>query len=216
MNRAAMLSELREVLDDVYVPFSWTDSTLLGGLSEGQDKFCEETGYFTDIANFTLTLQTDIAIYAIPDRIIQLVDIWDGTRKLTKIRVGEVYSAGDAEPSGVPTHWRTDQATGFINLYPTPTSEENGDILVLQVWRYSQDDLADDSIEPEIPGRFRRACIEWAAHKALEHFGTDKQSHTKAMGHLRSFGNYVLAGKTALERIQNQEVYIGTAPEYRT
>jgi len=214
MNRARMMVELLEVLNDSTVDGIWRETTLWGYLAEGQDKFCEKTGYFKDISNFTLTLQTDVAVYAIPDRIIQIMDIWNGTQKLVKIPTGDIYYGEGI--SGVPTHWDTDRETGFIKLYPTPTSDENGDTLLLQVWRYSQNDLAEDGNDPEIPGRFQRACIEWAAFKAFSQHDMEQEDPIDAGKHRDLFRGYVKDGKKALKRYQNIEVRIGTDPAYRT
>ena len=229
-----MLAELRYVLNAVGTNRSWLDTTLEGYLSEGQDKFCEETGYFRDITNFTLTLQTGVAVYDIPDRIIQILDIWDGLRKLSKILTGSaaVYYDDSTFPfytdaTGNPTMWMTDEETGVIKLSPTPTVTENGKVLVLQVWRYSLYDLAGDGpvpegggvappAVPEIPSRFQRACIEWACYKAFNHHDTETQDPVKAVDHLNSFNAYVSDGIKALRRYQNQETRVGSDPAYRT
>ena len=233
MTRGDMLVELQEVLGESNIPYgSWEEITLLRYLAEGQDKFCEQTGFFTDLTNFTLTLQTGIAVYAIPDRVIQVLDIWDGTRKLGKVRTGNIYTTQDAlygytEETGVPTHWQTDLATGSIQLFPTPTAAENDEVFLLQVWRYSLYDLAGTGAvpegggaappaAPEIPPRFQRACIEWAAHKALIHHDLDTQDKVKSDDHLRFFNGYVADGRTALQRLHNQETRIGSDPAYRT
>jgi hypothetical protein len=228
MNRAEMLNELREVLNDSSHNSAWLTATLLGYLAEGQDKFCEETGYFTDISNYTLTLQTGVAMYAFPDRIIQLIDIWNGTKKLSKIFTGEEYDANGYgwSGTGVPTQWRTDKETGFIALSPTPTVAENGTILTLQVWRYSRYDLAGvgaepvgggtaPPAEPEIPSRFHRACIEWAAYKAFNHHDMETQDPVKAKDHLDAFRMYVADGRRSLIRRQNIESRVGTNAAYR-
>lgn len=221
MNRATMLSELREVLNDSATNGLWLESTLLGYLAEGQDVFCEKTGYFTDITTHTITLATNTAVYAIPARIIQVLDIYNGRIKLGKILPDDVTYLGnewyfDPNRTGMPTHWRTDKATGSIELTPTPTATENGTIFTLQVWRYSEDALDDTDKEPEIPARFRRACIEWAAYKAFNHHDMEEQDPIKAADHLRAFNAYVREGKIALQRIQNMETRVGTAPAYRT
>ena len=232
MTRAEMLAELRSVLNDSTTNGKFAEARLLRFLAEGQDKFCEETGYFTDLANFKLTLQTGVAVYAIPARVIQILDIWDGTRKLAKVSTGNIYTTQDAlygytEATGVPTHWQTDLATGSVQLFPTPTAAENGDLLVLQVWRYSQYDLAGDGAvpegggdapdaEPEIPSRFHSACVEWAAYKAFNDHDMETQDPVKAADHLASYRLYVADGRAALQRIQNQETRIGTCPAYRT
>lgn len=234
MTRAEMLAELKYVLGESNIAYgSWADATLEGYLAEGQDKFCEETGYFRDISNFTITLQTDVAVYAVPDRIIQVLDIWDGLRKLGKVLTGnETYSYDSGFPFntdavGVPTMWATDEETGVIKLSPTPTSAENGRTLVLHVWRYSLYDLAGDGAvpegggdappaSPEIPSRFQRACIEWAAHKALVHHDLDSQDKVKSQDHLKSFMDYVADGITAFRRGHNIDTRVGISPAYRS
>lgn len=214
MTREEMLTELVDVINDSLTDGIWARTTLLGYLAEGQDKFCEQTGYFTDLTNFSITLQTDIAVYAIPDRVIQILDIWDGAHKLYKVLQGEVYS--EAIVVGKPSRWQTDQETGIIKLAPTPTADEDGDTLVLQVWRYSQTDLADSDGEPEIPSRFQRACIEWAAYKAFMHHDMEAQDPVKAADHKAAFRDYVKDGTLALRRYQNQETRVGSDPAYRT
>lgn len=227
MTRAEMLAELRDVLNAAGVDTTWTDTQLLGYLSEGQDVFCERTGYFTDISNFSITLQTGVAAYAIPARVIQILDIWNGSVKLKKVETNEVNSITEAAATGLPSMWQTDRETGVITLWPTPSADYNGDTFVLQVWRYSQYDLAGDGAvpegggpapdaEPEIPSRFHRACIEWAAYKAFNHHDIEKQDPVKASDHLMSFRLYVDDARVALRRVMNIETRVGSNPAYRT
>jgi len=217
-----MLAELLEVLNDAGVDGQFTTSTLYGYLSEGQDKFCEETGYFTDLSSFTLTLVEDIAVYDIPDRTIQIMDIWDGARRLQKVPTGNTIESTESfgpfspDTPATPSMWRTDQETGIITLIPAPAAADAGTVLALQVWRYSLYDLAEDGKNPEIPGRFHRACIEWASYKAFNHHDMETQDPVKAADHLASFKDYVKDGKKQLQRYQNQETRVGTAPAYRT
>lgn len=221
MNRTQLMTELLEVINDSEVNGIWTPTTLWGYLAEGQDKFCELTGYFKDNSNYTITLQTGVALYDIPDRAIEIIDIWDGTRKLVKVPTNDRYIGDwDTLTTGDPGYWETDTETGVIKLYPTPTAAENGDIFTLQIWRYSRYDLADTdatpAIDPEIPGRFQRAIICWAAYKAFSHHDMEEQDPVKADDHLKMFGSYVRDGKVALKRYQGQEVRVGSDPAYRT
>lgn len=226
MTRDEMLAELRDVLNVPGANVTWKDTTLLGYLSEGQDVFCEKTGYFVDFSNFTITLQTDIANYAIPDRVYQLMHIWDGSRRLGKIPYGVEPSFSDwplpiDTEEGTPRYWRTDNETGVITLYPTPTADDNGDIYQLQVWRYSRYDLAgkngdDEDAQPEIPSRFQRACIEWAAYKAFDHHDMEAQDPVKAADHLDNFKMYVNDAKSAMRKSHNIETRVGTSSAYRT
>lgn len=309
MTRAEMLAELRKVLDDeVTTNLAWTDATLLGYLAEGQDKFCEETGYFVDKTNFSITLIAGTRIYDIPARVIQILEVWDGTRKLEKLDTGEVF--GGSIENGDPSEWTTDQETGSIEFDRAPSTDEAGDKFVLRVWRYSlypldrisstitlagtlhagdvitatvNDvaysytvlgtegtlsavatalaaviDAATDlvstasgqvisiasaeydtsttttvavtgagatvtataadsySAAPEIPSRFHRACIEWAAFKALSHHDMDYQDKGKAGDHLGAFKMYINDGHAFFRKYHNIETRVGTDPAYRT
>jgi len=315
MTRAEMLAELREVIHDTTLSVGWGDAVLVGYLAEGQDKFCEETGYFRDATNYTVTLQTDTARYDISDRIIQVLHVWDGMRRLGKIHDDRVVSNDDwpatiSVTAGLPTHWRTDKETGAIEFYPTPTSDYDERVMTLQVWRYSRYPLdrmsstitltgslhAGDvitatvngavysyavlgsegslsavaaalaavidastdlvatasgqvvavsallpevststttvvsgegatvtataadvySASPEIVNRLQRACVEWAAYKALMHHDSETQDPIKASEHLAAFNAYVLDGIRQFRRKHNQETWVGTDPAYRT
>ena len=222
MTRAEMLAELRKVLDDeIAANLAWTDATLLGYLAEGQDKFCEETGYFIDKTNFTVELEEGTRIYDIPARVIQILEIWDGTRKLAKLDTGEVFD-GTIE-TGDPAKWTTDQETGSIEFDRAPSTDEAGDEFVLRVWRYSLYALDNNDVdgegtdaEPEIPSRFHRACIEWAAFKALSHHDMDYQDKGKAGDHLGAFKMYINDGHAFFRKYHNIETRVGTDPAYRT
>lgn len=145
MTLLQLLAELRLVVDDtVSGDYAWSDATLSGYLAEGQDKFCEDTGYFRDSTNYTVTLQTGVATYDLSDRFIQLIQVWDGYRRLGKI-VADGPAAFDDWPTtfdtsatGLPAYWRTDKSTGVLELYPAPTVYYNGRVLTLQAWRYSR------------------------------------------------------------------------------
>lgn len=223
MTRAEMLAELREVIDDTVVPYAWSDVRLLAYLAEGQDKFCEDTGYFRDASSHNLTLVAGTSSYAIPDRVIQVMDVMDGSTRLGKFEEADrgeaqtpLHSVADIAQSGRPCAWQTDRETGSITLYPTPSADTAGEIFSLRVWRYSTDALNDTGAEPEIPARFQRACVEWAAFKAFTHHDQEKQDKIKASDHLVEYRMYVSDGVVALRRCQGQEIRVGAAPAYRT
>lgn len=228
MNREQMLTELNEVLNNSNLNGAFNEPTLIGYLSEGQDKFCEETGYFVDITNYSLTLAANTALYAVPARTIQVLNIWDGTKRLGKILPGTPEALDEwpldfgTQPTGRPNRWQTDQTTGFIKLTPTPTAAEAGVVFPLHVWRYSRYELSGDgatagvAATPEIPGRLQRACIEWAAYKSFMHHDMETQDPVKAADHLAAFNGYVSDGKRAFDRAHNVEVRVGSNPAYRT
>ncbi len=213
MDRDTMLARLRAVIDDVVSSYNWSDATLLTALAEGQDVFCEETGFFRDKTTHTITLETGTRIYAIPDRIIQVLDIWDGLRKLEKM---DADSSITSVASGDPAAWRTDYETGKIEFDREPTATENGDSFALYVWRYSATALDAGNAEPEISSRFHQAPIEWAAHILLDDHDMDYGDAKKAADHGKNFWRYVKAGQRAMRKYHNIETRVGTAPAYRT
>jgi len=221
MTRAELLAELRIVLDDEATPYGWADATLTNYLAEGQDVFCERTGYFRDSANYSLTLIDGTAIYDIPDRVIQILDIWDGGRRLKKDLTGRLGDE-DATAETSPSRWNTDKTTGSIHLWPTPVTADDGDSYTLQVWRYSVYDLAGDgAVEgvaavPELPARLQRANIEWAASKAFRHSDLELNDKAKAKEHENAFNDYVGSGIAMFRRTHNMETRIGSDPTYRT
>jgi len=223
MTRAEMLAELREVVDDTVAPYAWSDARLLVYLAEGQDKFCEDTGFFTDRANYSITLVAGTEGYALDERVIEVMDVWSGATKLGKFEERDrtelpstwfPYTTSSA--TGLPQCWQTDRETGYITVYPVPTAAEAGTVLTLRVWRYSRYALDATGIEPEIPARFQRACVEWAAFKAFTHHDQEKQDKIKASDHLNEYRMYVSDGVIALRRFHGQDTSVGTAPAYRT
>lgn len=228
MTRAEMLAELRELIDDTTSTHQfWSDTRLLAYLAEGQDKFCEDTGFFRDKSNFTIELETGVSTYDIPDRVIEVIDIFDGNVKLGKILTGTaevVYPdwSEAVETTGRPRYWRTDNDTGMIELSPTPTADENEELYTLLVWRYSLYDLAGYgatpgvAAEPELRSQLQRACICWAAYKAFSHHDAESQDPVKAKEHLDDYREYVYRGKLAFNRLHNIETRVAPNQIYAT
>lgn len=221
MTRAEMLAELNDVLHNAASGGAWSDPRLLGYLAEGQDKFCEETGFFTDISNYTITAVADQANYDIDERIIEVLDIFNGATQLGKFDESDrtrVENVGKSTVLSVETgnsySWQADRETDSITLYPTPGDSFAGTTLTLRVWRYSRNYLASSGAEPEIPVRFHRACIEWALFKALNHHDMEAQEPTKAQDHLDMFWNYVADGKAALVRKHSRQMRVTGNPLY--
>jgi hypothetical protein len=224
MTRAALLAELRKVIDDESTRPKWEDPILLAYMAEGQDVFCEETGFFSDVSTYTLTTTAGLAIYDISDRIIEVKSIWWGTNRLGHIqeedktnteRRSEVFDVSGS----YPYWWQADQETGLITIYPTPT--ESDLVFQLRVWRYPLFALDSDDVdgegtpaEPELHPTLQRACVEYAAFKALEFHDTEMSDRKSSADHLDSFNWYVSRGRRALRRRQSNETAIKLSPAY--
>jgi hypothetical protein len=225
MTRGEMLAELRTVLDDESGRPKWGTSLLLGWMAEGQDIFCEETGYFVDFTSHTLDTVVDQSLYSIPDRTIQVLNIWNGNVKLAHVQeYMKTYPAQSNQSitfnpdSQTPYAWQADQESGAITLIPTP---QEAITLNLHVWRYPEFSLDDTDVdgsgtdaEPEIPARFHRACIEYAAYKAYSNHDAETGDTMSAKDHYAMFRQYVSAGKKARRRFISRETKVGGNSAY--
>lgn len=228
MDRAELLAELQKVLRETVFDAAWGDTTLTRYLAEGQDVFCEKTGFFREFGNAldNITLVEDQQVYAIPrvDRIISVLGIWNKTTRLGKFQETDrpVQSLPDWNPGqvvpreGVPTSWQTDRTTGQITFNSIPKAIDAGTVLTGFVWRYSTTDYNTALTAPELPQRFRFAMVEWACWKALSHHDKEQQDKIKAQDHKDNFDEYVRDGKRYMRRFQGIESRVGTSPAYRT
>lgn len=220
MTTTEALAELKTVLRETTYDAAWGDTLLTSYLAEGQDKFCEGAGFFQDFSTNKITLVEDQVLYSIPSRVIQVLDIWNGTKRLGKFMEQDRSSirhtwnpTESIQRTGSPLSWQTDRTTGFINFDSAPTADQAGNELEVFVWRYSATDLsATDVIE--IPDAFHRALIEYAAFKALSHHDMEQQDKVKALDHFSEFKVYLRDGKRAMRRYHGVETRVGTDQSY--
>lgn len=217
-----MLAELKSKLRETVTDPAWGDTRLLAWLAEGQDEFCEQTGFFVDNSTLSITLVAGTASYAIPDRVIQIYDIFDGTRKLGKFQEADRPAASsdwnpstDPTTNNTPTAWQTDRETGYITFDNTPTAADDGDVYNIRAWRYSAEDLDDTDVEPEIPRRFHWAPIEWACYCALSgDHDMEKDDPVKGAAHLQKFNILARKGKRYMRRFHGINTSITPNPVY--
>lgn len=227
MDRSRMLQELDEVLDDTGCQHTaWSASAKLGYLEEGQEKFCEDTGFFVDNTNFSVTTVPGQAVYEVDPRIISILGIYDGARRLAMrpLRLQEAGAenyqlAFNYESNSSLEAYQPDLEAGLITLLGTPRDERT---LRLRVWRYPMFALSNDDIDgagtpasPELPNRLQRACIEWAAFKCLSHHDREQQDPVKAADHLALYTGYVSDGKKYLRRLRGEVVDVRPNPVYQ-
>jgi hypothetical protein len=226
MTRLEMLKELKSILRETSVDAAWGDTLLLSYMAEGQDKFCEETGYFLDNTTFTITLVEGQKAYALDERIIQVRQVMNGTTQLGKFQesdrtVQDFFAQEFPSENASPYAWQQDQATGYITFYTAPLAADAGTELTLRVWRYpiyrldnNDVDDAGTNAEPEIPFRFHRAPIHWAAFRALTHHDFEQEDNIKASDHRGIFDDIVRNGRTHFENQHNRRHGISPSPIY--
>lgn len=211
MTRAELLYEARFVIDDAVEPFMVSDDTLLRWLSEGQDKFCERTGYFRDASTYSVTTVADTKSYAISDRIVELHTILraDGS-EVPRKRMSDLITY--AEQTGEPVFWFSDDETGKISFYPTPDAEY---VYTLTCHAMPSKPLnaktnGTCTEDPAIPERFHSALIAWAGFKFYSVHDQEIQDQKKAADHYGEYRLLVSEGRSAYTTIHGTEA--GLAP----
>lgn len=206
MTTAEMLAELREVLADELPSYGFKDKTVLGYLNEGQEKFCEDTGFFTDTSTFTSPTEVGKASYPLDARIIRVNDVFVGGRQLLKF---SGFRAGGSALE--PTLWRTDADSRVLTVWPTPETVVS---LSIHAWRYPLAEMRG-AAGPEIPKRMHRACIEWAAFKCYGHHDIELAGTSEALKHKGEYRAYVLEGRVLKRNLDSEQIEVGTNPCYQ-
>ena len=219
MTKKEIRAELRLVIDDIEEPFGWSNNTLDGYLDEGMDKFCEDTGFFVDFQNYSITTESGVADYEFDTdgRIIEVLEVWSAATGVRLSQFGE-----NDRPTFVPTidaqqttpyMWQTDQTTGMLTLYPTP-----GEVAVFnfRVWRYARTSFLAmaETATPEISKRFHRAFIEYAAFKAYMHHDRERANLPKASDHLAQYKMYAHDGRKAFQHLRGTHPHCAPNPLY--
>lgn len=229
MTRAEMLAELQGVVNISASGGLLSDAQLLAYLAEGERKFCEQTGFFTDFYNFQVVTEVGAADYLIDERIIEIDGLYEAAttrwlgRTTETLRRELAYGYSDQFPitlsddTSDTSYWQADRESGVLTLFPTPTTVRT---FKMRVWRYplvTLDHKTGGSYdgEPEIHYNFHRAPIEWASFKVLSHHDMEMQDPVKAADHLAIFQQYAREGAAAFRRLTNHEVLLAPDQAYR-
>jgi hypothetical protein len=200
------LGRLKKVLYESDYDGAWGDETLVSYLSEGQDRFCEDTGLIID-PNISFQTEAGVDSYALPSYVKRVLDVHINGLPLTQYdaKHGNVthHHLGTNALTGdvMPAFYRTDWAPGYITLTSTPRDVYT---VNLRVWRYPKRTF-EDCERFEIPARFHMACIEWAAYKALNHHDMELQDPIKGRDHYGNYMMYVARAKEWLHQLRGQK-----------
>lgn len=216
MTRAEMLARFRKLVDDTVVPYALSDADALNLLAEGEDILCEETGFFLDFTNYTITTVVGTNKYALDARIIEVRDIWDGSRRLLNIQecdrpmnVGDDYSTAISSPDVY--HWQADRESGYITFYETPTSVKT---YTMHVWRRPRTRLDATLGEPTLPVSLQAGCMEWAAYQYYSIHDLEMENKGRGEEHYARFRQYVSKGKREFHRVHRTNIYLAPSSLY--
>lgn len=154
MTRTELIAELRDVIDDTVAPYGWSDLRLVSWLAEGQDRFCDQTGFWADKNTYTIITVLNQLDYAIPTRVVSLRSVWDGERELIDGATNQTLII-TGEPQR-PLRYRTDLQTGMITLLEPPLA---GIVLTLRVHRRSKSPLRRKSSSITLAGAFHTGDV---------------------------------------------------------
>jgi hypothetical protein len=217
MKKKELRTEFRKVIDDYIQPYGWDDTIVDAYLSEGMDALCEDTGFFIDFSNYTISTLANVASYPfnIDGRIIEVLEVWNA---VTNVRLSQFDESDRPDlvpiwdsPATVPFSWQCDQESGHITMYPTPGVD--GSVFKLRVWRYERIpfESLDEEDSPLIPATIHRGIIEYAAFKAYMHHDREQANMPKASDHKALYDTlYVPRGKRLFQR--QRATHIRCAP----
>lgn len=214
MTRDQLLAEFRELVDDkAGPPYAWTDLRAFAWMSEGQDEFCKETGFFRDSQSYIITTAAGVQDYPLDPRIIEVEEVWDGLRRLNKFNQGQRprVMTPEENPNQLPWNWQTDKSTGVLTLFEPPLA---GLILNLHVWRKSKRSFVTRDLPLEIFEDFHLAVVEYAAAKAFGDHDRERQDPVKAKDHMANFYAYCARGRKAYVRIMGAPMKVAPNTHY--
>ena len=211
MTRSEMLKELTDLLADTAGADSdrlATNTRKLAYLSEGQEQFCEDTGFFMDATTFTIPTVAGTATYAVDNRVIKVMGVSIGGAELIHFQHVDRPSLFGDSPSVVearPAYWQMDEQTDQLRVYPVPNEVYT---LTLRAWRFPLTSI-EEGADPELPSTLQRACIEWAAYKILNHHDAELRNKAKATEHYDAYQMYVDRGIKHFRRRKGTQSFMG-------
>lgn len=205
MNLGELLAETRTELDDKEFDgrdVFWSDTRLVSLLNEGQDVFCEETGFIQDSSSAaaTITGVADTQRYSLHPSIILVRRVeLDGYPLVPLVYAQQEDPLWDADMipeyrATSPVRWRSDKDSGKIEFVGTVQA---GQEFNLSVWRRSLLQLRINNLygKPEIPVRWHSALMEYACWKAQLKHDAETYNPRAAEGHRQEFYRKVSEGK---------------------
>lgn len=198
MELSELLVEARRLLDDNVVPPLWSDEEIVRHLNGAVDEAVIRTRVLQDstsaaariaLAVGTSQYRLDPAVFAV--RRIRI----DGVRDpldLVDTSMLDAQHPGWDDPTlarhGTPTHAVFDFRTGYVQLYPVPTTATTARMLV---WRTALEaerlDAADPSGPPIIPATMHRELPYWAAAQCFLNPDQETRNPTLAAEYMGLF-----------------------------
>ena len=221
LQKKKIRAKFREMVDDVVESYGWSDDTVDMFLDEGMDVFCEDTGFFVDFQNYSITTVANQADYDFdPDlRVMQVLEVWNPTTGVRLSQFGQddrpdTVDTFVADPVTTPYMWQTDRTTGVITFYPAPSTA--GLVFNIRVWRYARVSFGamGENDYPEIPATCHLAPAEYAAWKCYKFHDRERANMPKADDHLVAYKDYVHRGKKLFQAARGTPPHVAPSIIY--
>lgn len=211
MTLRELLDELRRnILRDVSTAANgrvkddsiWSDEALLLYIRDAEAKFVSQTMCLRDSNTpevTQITLQSGVAEYPLDKRVLSVHEaILDGRTVLGRTSWNTRFgfsapmtpntSYSPPNESGQPRIFYTDRDSYSLGLYPTPSAQQEGLVLRMQVARMPLIALSKTNMDAssEVPEQYHLDMLEWAAWRALRNHDPDIDGAPEALGLLRA------------------------------
>lgn len=231
--RGNILRDVSTIVDGSDSDDLWTDESLIRYIRDAEEKFAAGTLCLRDSVTAALAQITLVAgqgDYTLDRRVIAIYSAqYNGNIQMGRCAYGTRFGAGNnvtpttayREPQGVgePRIYYTDRDTGMVGFYPTPGTEQAGDIVRLQVARRPLVPLSKNDLEaePEIPEEYHLDLLEWATWRALRNHDADIDGDpanisivmARVSAHKKRFEDAIAECKRKAKYMSNQHVEFG-------
>lgn len=181
----------RQRTDDEVAPYAWSDTELDEFANEAQHEACRRSKLLVDSTTQTIceiAVAAGEASYEISPLVIRILrfKLANRTTPLARKSVRDLdrENPGWEADTGEPTHYIPDMDSGKVRLYPTPTA---ADTATLTVQRLPEQDMVDDSDEPEVRSHLHRKLVSWMEHRGYLKPDTDRRDPKRAADALAQF-----------------------------
>lgn len=210
----------REVEDS-----TWTDDALLLYIRDAEEKFASRTLCLRDSRTTEITRLTMVEgqdDYQMDSRVVAVLSAqYDGRRVLGRTGWASRFGSDpqltpntsycEPQEKGTPRIFYTDRDTGYLGVYPIPTTADVGKQIRLQVARLPVNPLtkADLDAEPEIPHQWHLDLVEWAAWRALRNHDPDLDNDPNNIALVRSrFEQHRTRFEAAVDECKREMKYL--------
>lgn len=196
MTTGELLAVWREEVDDVQLPYSWSDALFCTYLNDALEQAVRRAFLLTDdhYSNPTLcdlALTAGVSMYSPSEYIVRIQSAKISTNtipliKTTKADLSRYIANWEVDTAPMPTHWVFDHDRKQFWVYPQPTVALT---CYLEVVRLPQTKMRADAlgVAPEIDSMYHMDLLDWVKHRCFGKVDSDVYDEKLAEKYEKSF-----------------------------